>query len=330
MNNIVNSETKVLIVGDLHLDDKSPVRYVDYKQDSLDTMQMVIDRKNEVGADLTIIAGDFIGLGQSATFKTYDMLNEVIEFLEKIKPAIVIKGNHDHADNSVYDFLEKRGYMLTSKSFEDNRFDIGEKQKLRFHLVDYDADRELEMLDQGYNIIIAHGDYSHNGALQSKRIDEHYNWQQADYIVSGHMHVPTMKLEPQMRSDKSGSYTVLNLGSLNRTSRNDNYDEVNTMIVDANSKQVSVSFKVLELKPFEETFMRVQSTLGDMLDDTLDESQRQNTESLEELLDLVSERNITYGNIETFIKTLPIQNEASRKLALKYYGDAQLAKGGKS
>lgn len=314
--------TKVLIIGDLHFDDYNPPRYYNYKENCIDVMNRIIALKEKTGADLVIQAGDFIGLRQSAKFFSYDLLTKIFEFLNKLGKPVIIKGNHDWAENSAYDFIHKLGYFYSPDDIMNKEILVGEPKKgYRIHLYNYgEEDTAIQNInkDNYADIAIAHAQYTlGNSQVFGKAYDlrTFENWNQCKYVIAGHIHKPAVEeLQNIMQNGKPGACKLVVLGCPTRTSRADNHSECNYVLLEpAKSGAIKVIVDTYELNDYGKVFIKESNVLATLSDEELEEKA-----NLAKVLDTLSSSGVTYGDVEKYLAELPGIPDKVRSLANDY------------
>lgn len=320
-----NKVKSVLIVGDTHFDDYNPIRFHNYWANSVDVMNKLIKLKKETGVERLVFAGDFIGLRQSSRFRDLRSFTTLIKFLTILGPeTVIVRGNHDYADGSAYDALHSLGLFKTPADVGGKLTVAADNGELDIHLVDYGKEEQnLPFRDEAVSVIVAHAEFTDGsthfeGAFD---INDHYNWLKASHLFTGHIHIPTAELKPIKTVD--GSFTHVNLGCLTRTTRADKYDEVNYVVIGNKKGNLSLDIKRLELSPYDELFTESTKSIDTLVDEVLGADAAQGRRDLANLLDLVSQSNITYGGVEKFIDEIPGVNKETRKQAHRYIARAK-------
>lgn len=310
---------KVLVLGDLHIDDANPPRFVDYWATCVDAMNRILKLKKEHEADLVILAGDFIGLRQSAKFKDLRNFATVMKFLKMLDNVVIVKGNHDYADGSAFDVLHDLGLFKTSSDVGGQIMIPTSLYKFNIMCVDYGKEeQDLPIDDEGVNVVVAHAHFENGFTNFAGAFDltNHYNWTDCNYVLTGHIHLPTEQVDPITTS--RGSCQHLNLGSLCRTTKADRYDQVNYVVMSNEGDQLHLDINKLDLIPYDEVFAKTTKSLDDLVDDVLGGDVVQQRKELTNLLDLISTAGITYGGVDKFIDEIPGVTKEVRTKAHEY------------
>lgn len=100
--------TTVILVGDLHLDDRTPVSCTDtYTQDILDMMTWIATLETEIGADAVVQAGDVFNCKAPAR-TSHALILRVIETFARFKNLWIVPGNHDMSSDRLDSITEKQ------------------------------------------------------------------------------------------------------------------------------------------------------------------------------------------------------------------------------
>lgn len=318
--------TKVLILGDTHFDDYNPIRYKDYWENCVDVMERIKKLKKLTKATMVIFAGDLLGLRQSTKMASYKVLDTLIQFFKEIGPVISLKGNHDFAEHSAFDFMVKQGYIL-SVTQVGNQIDLP-AGKTRLHLVDYGNENyEVDLGDSStFNTILCHNQVDltqsehHRG--QGLFLPEHYNWKEVNLILCGHIHEPSDWSKPELLENTLGTVRRVYLGCPTRTSRRDYYNSVNYVIFDSSTMSMKIDAGVMNLELYDNVFIPTENTLSEEAVETLGLS-KDYKEELANLYDLISANQIVYGGVEDFIEKIPSVPSHIKQGALKYIEKAK-------
>lgn len=321
---------KFLIAGDLHLDDSNPFRYHNYWENCVDVLERYANLVNKVKPNNVFLAGDVIGLRSAVKFKGYNSLVYLCKYFKEVfRVPVVLSGNHDIGNDTAFNFFRNVGVMKVYGGYKDlTVITKDRKVGLRFHLVDYGAeDVDLKLLKEEkansndiencYDVVIAHNDFFLEEQYKNNKnqidLSTHYNWLMADFIVSGHIHTPSDKIQQKKVTTKHVC-KFLNLGCATRTSRNDKYDFVNNLVITMGSGKLIFDVEKIILSDYDSLFTEESQGMDDY-------AELINVENHERLVDLVKAIEETglykVSTIEDYINKMEISKEV-KKLAVKY------------
>lgn len=329
---IYTDVNKVLVIGDTHFDDVYEGRHKNYYQNTIDVMVQILKVIAERKPDLVVLAGDLIGVrpGKSKV-KTRTYLQQIIGFIRSLgKKVIVVKGNHDYAEDSDYDFLSNIGVFTSAKSLL-YQVDIVPKDskpddRLRIHLRDYGKENlalDIEDNKEGVNIVVAHNEfyiegreYRRNGA-EAIELSKHTPFFGADVILSGHIHEPSPSIE-DFTNLEGESTAFINLGCPTRPSYSEQYNQV-WFIEFEYKKEKSWDFNpiVIDLVPSDKIFNK-KNELFEEVENQILNFDKQRRLDLDTVMTTLLEMGPNTLNIREQIRRIPAVREKAREKAIEY------------
>lgn len=334
---------KITVIPDLHLDDVFEGKHINYQQDTIDTMTLVLNYVIKEKPDLVVLVGDVIGVrpGRSRV-KTRTYLAQIITFLENLAPnVIVLKGNHDISLDSDFDFLEKIKTIKTVREV-GSEIDINPTGKqddvLRLHLRDYGAEKaslNIKGSEAGTNIVIAHNDFYIAGQEYRRHSDsaidltKQTQWRKADMVLSGHIHTPSQELEQYhvLGDTTDDPHIFLNLGCPSRPSHAELYNA--SWIVTLSKSDTDAEgnwnskFDFLELKDYHEVFTK-ESTIVSELTEQLETYTEEHNLDLQNTIDTLMQYGPQSRDIKEQIDTVISATPEARTKAKNFIDQARI------
>lgn len=329
MNIPVNTTAKnILIFGDIHADDVFEGKHKNYAENTITVFKSILKKTAERKPDIVFLMGDLVGVrpGRSKV-RTRIYLQALIGFIRALGPEVVIlKGNHDYAEDSDYDFLNGIG-VFTSPSNLGHTYDInttGNKEDtLRFHLRDFGKENmklELDTNKDGINIVLAHNEFYIEGAEYRRRsegafeLTKHTPFYGADVILSGHIHQPSPHIEDF--NTLTGVQTAfVNLGCPTRPSSAENYNEV--WLIEFKYEEGNWHFnpEPFELEPASNVFLK-QDTMFEEVKAEMEAYDKDRRLSLDTVLTTILESGPNLLNVREQIQRIPAARQESKDKAL--------------
>lgn len=327
--------SRILIIGDLHADDVYEGKHKNYLQNTFDVMGDILRVVAERKPSLVVLAGDLVGVrpGRSKV-RTRMYLQRLISFIRALGPdVIVVKGNHDYAEDSDYDFLHGIG-VFKSPVDVGHAYDVVLSDKpddrLRLHLRDYGKEYlplELEGNEAGVNIVVAHNEFYIEGKEYRRRSDgaleliHHTPFYGADVVLSGHIHHPSPTIE-DFTTLTGVQSAFVNLGCPTRPSAAENYNQV-WLVELAFDTETSWSFNPIpfELKPADEVFVK-SSDMFQEVKAQLEAYDQQRRLSLDNVLNTILESGPNVLDVKEQIKRIPSARQEAKDKALALLAQA--------
>lgn len=319
---------KGMLFGDLHIHDTHKGRHKSYLENCFYHMGVIERKVAEERPDFVILAGDIIGV-REATIKNRNVLLEVCMWFERLNSitnnnVYAIRGNHDMAENTDYDFLVGLGIIKTAgkKGYLDITNNNGDPV-CRFHLVDYGKEKErVEPYspDTCSNIVVFHNNMKiegvtdwypdHKGYLLNKM----YNWEGCDMAIGGHIHIPSPYLVETTINDKPIQLFYLGCPTM---PTKQSYEYVWSMVFEYDASEDEVKYDTINipLRPESDVFISAKY-VEDATEEEIAEKVRR--EDLHEVISDLIQYRIADGDPITMLQNIPNSNPRAVDIACEY------------
>jgi len=126
-----------------------------------------------------IILGDYIDYGPRP--------NEVIEFIQSMKPEVVLCGNHERAI-----FYDESMYFSTSRGVESVMYTKSILNQQSCDFLQQHLEGKYVFITETKKILFIHGELSNVfwGKMPYTEMQNNNNYKEFDFVISGHTHVP--------------------------------------------------------------------------------------------------------------------------------------------
>lgn len=267
---------KVLVVGDLHLSDKTYGRHRDYWKNCIDVCTRITNMLKEQKITHLVLAGDLIGL-KVKLIKERVNLALVISILDQWNAltggnVYAIAGNHD-SDGFKTDF---DFFVMLHKVKRVKYFDV---DSLRVHLFDYGKEKEVPELRKGENVsnvAVMHNTFTIEGKTDWMRYVHGFelsglkNLKGIEVVVAGDYHVPSPSIMDTSIDDVPIS--LIYPGCPTRpTWTNNMWDFCWGIVFDVDGESVNMDMLKIKLRPFTEIFNLDVENPNDLQDESMDE-----------------------------------------------------------
>jgi len=261
------SKYKTLIVGDLHVSDKYSGKHVDYAQNSIDAMSMIIDEVRNNNITHLFFLGDLVGVGDSDKWlRSREFLLFTMQWLQELNRltdgnVYSVTGNHD-MDGKLTDFnvFSTLGYIK-----QPSHVDLGEA---RFHIVNYgDEHRRIDVAVSKYNVALTHANLQVEGLTNWFRADGGIglstlnNFKGVNLVVGGHIHNPSPRIITT--SIDGEEISIFYPGNITRPKVDNDWDKCFGVVVLSDDDMVSLEQVVFNLRPCSEIFSNTFDDMGD-------------------------------------------------------------------
>lgn len=347
----VRKGSKVLVFGDTHFDDIFEGKHKDYQANTMRVLEQFTKIYQAEKPDWVILAGDLIGVerGRSkVTSRRY--LTTIVQFLTVLghnqNRLIVVKGNHDFNVESDYNFLSGIKLIEEPSIGHDTLHLQPDKDDpsndMFIHLRNYGNENESIISDEdepaykeakqkGVNIVIAHNDFYVKGQEEGYVGDDSIDlttfapFHGADIVLSGHIHLPSLRPIQYrcMNSDKESSF--LNLGCATRPSAEESYNKVwyATIEYDQDSKSWDYTPKPIQLNDYSREFVNSEELL-DHVKKMVNNENEDHTEELTKILDILEDNDtLSLSDSLNQLDHIKVASPAAKKLARNYILKAQ-------
>lgn len=319
---------KAMLFGDMHLHDTHKGRHKNYLENCFYYMSVIEDMVRKQKPDFVVFAGDIIGV-REAIIKNRNVLLEICKWFERLNTltnnnVYSLKGNHDMAENTDYDFLAGLGILKTSTTRK--YLDLTNEEGVtacRFHLVDYGKEKEsIELCQEmdATNIVVFHNNMKiqgvtdwypdHKGFLLSKQ----YNWEGCDMAIGGHIHVPSPYMVETTINNQPIELFYLGCPTM---PTKDKYTSTWSMVFEYDKETGSIVYDAhrIELRPEDEVFIKAKY-VEDVSEEEIAETIRR--EDLHEVIKDLIQYRIADGDPITMIRNLPNTKERAVDIACEY------------
>lgn len=317
------SESRVLIIGDLHISDRYTGKHKDYLANCFECLEMITAKIKEQEITHLFCLGDWVGIGLSEkNLRKRETLLVVMKTLQewnKLTKGHVysLRGNHDIGSTLTdYDLFLSLG-LIKSK----HQLDIG---STRFHFFDYgEENRKINISEDKYNIGLFHANlliegittwYRGGVGVELSTLDNLYGMSMA---IAGHIHNPSPKMVAT--SIRDSDITLFYPGCMTRPKFEPNlWDEAYAMYYKIDDMATIADIVTFKLKPVSEIFT---STFDDKKEDDSDEetSPAFDIEALAKVLDELQYYNISGGqDYHSQIMRVAGIDKSAADIALEY------------
>lgn len=320
-----------LFFGDIHADDRFKGRHLNYWENVIDVTERILDIVNREKPDFVVLVGDLFGVRRGvATLKDRNALLYMAKFLQSLPNCVVLKGNHDYAEESDYEFLSNLGVFYSTKQI-DGKIEFTHpksEQPCLIHCVDYGSEYNALSIDKdASNIGAMHNEFYVTGKEQqihsegAIELSSRPNFFGLDLIFSGHIHQPTAGMIDFQFQDGFDS-AFINLGCPSRPSHAELYDEVWYTAVefipneDNTERYVGFRQEIMKLRPYTEVFDQDADYIEDFEDESLEE--RFKKEKLEEILGSMVTTNMGSDDFLQQVDALTFVDDEVKGIAKKY------------
>ena len=328
------SGQKVLFFGDLHYDDGFQGRHHNYWVNLIDVTERIENVVEFEKPDMVVLAGDLFGVRRGvSTLKDRNALLFVANFLKSLPNCIIVKGNHDYAEASDYEFLSSLGVFRSTKQIRNViQFTNPNADKPCFiHLVDYGQENEkLDIVEDSYNVGVMHNEFFVKGKEQQYHsqsaieLSSKRNFFGLDLIFSGHIHTPSQGVIDFNFQDGYDS-GFINLGCPSRPGHGELYDHVWYTALEyepvEGTNEWSFGFRqeVLNLKPYVEIFRPSEDYLeGDEEDVDVDDFTGLQKQKLEEILSTMVTTNMGNDDFFSQVDAITLVSDDVKEVAKSY------------
>lgn len=213
-----NDTTKILFIGDPHLDSMTPVSRADnYREVTLGKLDQIKNICIENNIKTAVFSGDmFSTLNQSLIFMN-QVIDKFNEFQESEIEVLTLIGNHDLPRNNMSLLKNTPIYTLLAKGVvkrvtTDPLVPYKVNDYVNLYGIDYtykESVRDIVLEDNKVNLLIMH--YATDNTVPADNIP-YEDYRDFDLVFSGHDH----HYYPTYSIDKT---TILRPGSMTRTTR---------------------------------------------------------------------------------------------------------------
>ncbi len=294
------SESRVLIIGDIHLSDRYTGRHIDYLANCFECLDMITEQLKEKKITHLFCLGDWVGIGLAEkNLRKRETLLAAMKVLQEWNTltngnVYSLRGNHDIGSSLTdYDLFLQLGLLKSRK-----QLDIG---STRFHFFDYGEEKRIvNIAEDKYNIGLFHENllieglttwYRGGVGVELSTLDNLYGISMA---VAGHIHNPSPKMVST--SIKDSDITLFYPGCMTRPKFEQNlWTEAYAMYYKIDDMATIADVVKFQLKPIEETFTKVIDDKKD--DENIDEATLPlfDIEALAEVLEELQYYNISGG-----------------------------------
>lgn len=315
----------------MHFDDMFQGRHIDYWENVMEVVSRVQDIMLDEKPDFVIIAGDLVGVRRGqATLKNRNALLYLAQFLKSLPNCIVLKGNHDYAEVSDYEFLSELGVFRSTKQIRGVIEFTNPESNIPcyIHCVDYGQENDhIEIYKDAYNIGVMHNEFYVAGKEQqfnsqgAIELSSKKNFFGLDMILSGHIHTPTQGMINFKFQDNYDS-GFINLGCPTRPSHGELYNQVWYVVLEydklegRNETDLGFRQEAFNLRPHEEVF-RPDEFLEDHEDD-IDDFTGIQKGKLEEILGNMVTTNMGSDDFFKQIDAITLVSDDAKDTAKRY------------
>jgi len=317
------SESRVLIIGDLHISDRYTGRHKDYLANCFDCLNMITETIKEKKVTHLFCLGDWVGIGLSEkNLRKRETLLAVMKVLQEWNKltndnVYSLRGNHDIGSSLTdYDLFLSLG-LIKSKQ----QLDIG---STRFHMFDYgEENRQIKIAEDKYNIGLFHANlliegittwYRGGVGVELSTLENLYGMSMA---IAGHIHNPSPRMVAT--SIKDSDITLFYPGCMTRPKYEPNlWEKAFGMLYKIDDLSTVADIITFDLKPVTEIFTST-------FDDKKDEEEEEETtasidiEALTKVLDELQYYNISGGqDYHSQIKRVAGIDKVAADIALEY------------
>jgi len=296
---------KLLIFGDLHIRETNPVNRIDdFRSEQERKLKYVMRVANKRYKYISIILqpGDFF---DAADKVSYNMLSKWIDFFAPFPPILTVLGQHDTKNHHIHNTNIPTSVLQSSKVLKvlgNIPFDPYEK----LHIYGASWGQEIPEIQNKdvFNVLIIHKMIVKDKALWNEQEDyvlanKFLKSNGFDLIVSGDNH--------QKFVYAYDNRTLINAGSLMRTSINQNKHEPAAFVFDPITREIN-EIKI-PVKPFGEVFNMVKH--------------KEQETTKEELRSLVESLKQDYLPMSDFLKNLEILKRKSDKDVIEFFEEME-------
>lgn len=293
------SESRVLIIGDLHISDRYTGKHKDYLENCFDCLNMITEKIKEKEVTHLFCLGDWVGIGLAEkNLRKRETLLAVMKTLQewnKLTNGNVysLRGNHDIGSTLTdYDLFLSLG-LIKSK----HQLDIG---STRFHFFDYGEEgRQISISDDKYNIGLFHANlliegittwYRGGVGVELSTLENLYGMSMA---IAGHIHNPSPKMVAT--SIKDSDITLFYPGCMTRPKYEPNlWEQAYGMLYKIDEMSTVADIITFDLKPITEIFTATYDDKPEK-DDEDESIESIDIEALTKVLDELQYYNISGG-----------------------------------
>lgn len=314
-----------LVVADLHLSDKYSGRHVDYFRDCIEFLEKITETIKVYKITHLILTGDLFGRTTEKNLQSRDSLLYVMKVFQVWNQmtngnVYSVLGNHD-ISHKLTDFqlLVSLG-LLKRVPFVD----VG---AVRFHLIDYgDHKRAVDIDSSKYNVAVMHANLQIEGittwfrggndGVELSSLDNLYG---VDFVISGHIHNPSIRLVETSIKDKTVQLFYPGNGTRPKYER-DLWDKCYGVILETTATD-DVNFKLVEykLRPVEEVFQLTYEDVSTEEEESISDAPIIDIQQLSAILEELKNYNLLgESDYKTQIKKLGGIDKEAVDLALQY------------
>lgn len=334
-NHVLKSKVKRLMVfGDLHLDDFKTTMHKDLWQTSKEVMENVLSLVDENKPDLVVFSGDVLGVVKRSSLSKVHLL-EVINFFSKLPMTVLLEGNHIQSGGDFDIIVNSLSNVIGASDLGSlDIMDEETKVAVRLHFQDYGRENsDLDLLKssvvEGFtklDIVIAHNDFhvsavDYGTSYNQNAIDlvKHEPWQDVELVMSGHIHQEQPPIS--YKNFKGNEQTFINLGALTRTTRRDTGEYGRYVLVDFNVlSNINVKANTFNLPKYEDVFLEAKADELDSLLELGGVSEEERLEKLKEVLTIHRDNSIELrGEFIHLLDNMQGLKPSVKEICLRYY-----------
>lgn len=314
-------ESRVLVIGDLHISDRYTGKHKDYLENCFEVLEMITESIKERKITHLIALGDWIGIGmREKNLRKRESLLRLMQVLMEWNTltnnnVYSLRGNHDiGAKLTDFDLFIELGLLKNV-----NQLDI---QLARFHMFNYGEEtRKIDVDENMYNIGLFHTNlliegettwYRGGVGVELSTLDNLYG---VDFAIAGHIHNPSLRIVSTSIRDRD--ITLFYPGNLTRPKYEPNLWEKGYGVVFViNDMNTSADMITYDLKPIDEVFV---TTFDEAEAEVEEMKETFDIEALSQILEELKTFNISGGmDYHSQIKQVAGIDKEASNLALKY------------
>lgn len=323
--NVLANGFRPIVISDLHVSDKPSRVHVDYMRDCIEHLTEITELIRDNNITHVFLLGDLIGRTTERNLQSRGTLMYMMVVLQTWNAltnnqVYSVRGNHDYSTH-LTDFE-----MFVSLGLVRNpsHVDVG---SVRFHLVNYgEQERSLDIHPEFYNVALTHTELHVAGMtpwiLRSKEavdIETLDNFYGIDFIIGGHIHIPSPKVVSTYIKDREISLVYPGCKLFTAYERNP-WTSTYAIYFDTDENDVKMGQFEFKIRPHDELFNpRKSSNEEEEEDDVLSGAPVLDIAQLSEILSELTQYNlIGDGDYKSQIKRLGGMDKEGVELALQY------------
>lgn len=329
----VEGKGGILIFGDTHFSAIFKGAHINYQEECLDSMALIIDIVKREKPDAIAFLGDLIGVAER-NIRDKRFLMEVTVFLQTLNTLVngnvfIVRGNHDIGDFPDFEYFKGIGLIKTPTEVDHL---VDGQLMVRYHFVGYGEEKRplrYEGVEDGvHQIVLGHNDYSITGVTNwyySKNAVEMStlgNFNHVSWVISGHIHHPSPDIYTQ--TIEGNEVALFYPGAVNRVNSSERYSDCYyyKLFYNEEEKGFDYDIKLMGLKPAKDVFLEEE------VDTRTEEeilSEQEKAEASKRLTEIINEAmafRIASGNLLEQVDRMPVASDEVKRIAKSYLQSA--------